>query len=152
MPNAMNFNAAVTPPSYGDRTNSGQRARTPEWPGFGYRKGTPVVPKKTGNDAEFNALMGIYRKNQKAYNSAKVGKTYKESYIKSGPGYVKPDFGEGSRGAAIPYTVAQRNNTRLSSKIAETEVEAKSRKAKEAAESAAAKAKKEAIKRRQKKK
>lgn len=140
MADAMNFKPAVTTPT----------ARTPSWPGFKRVTGTPIAPKKpnVGGTNEFNALMGIYRKNQKAYNATKVGKKYKESYIKSGSGYVKPDFGEGSRGAAIPYTVAQRDATRTSKKIAETDVEAKARKAREAVEAA----KKEAIKRRQKKK
>lgn len=146
MANAMNFKAAANPP---------WAKVKPRWPRppskHDYGK-MPVEPGKTGNNNEYNALMDLYRKNQKSYNSAKKGKKWKESYIKTGGGYVKTDFGEGSRGAAIPYAVGQRDQIRLTDKIAETAVEGKARKAKEAAEAAAKRAKEEAIKRRQKKK
>lgn len=149
----MNFRAAVTPP-VGKSTKPWYNKSKPWYkPPASRDYGTmPTVPKNTGNTNEYNTLMDLYRKNQKSYNSAKKGKKWKESYIKTGGGYVKSDFGEGNRGAAIPYTVGQRDQIRLTDKIAETSEEAKARKAKEAADAAAKKAKEDAIKRRQKKK
>lgn len=153
MANAMNFRAAVTPPN---RSTPIARNPNPRYNPAANKPrmygNMPIAPKNTGNKNEYNVLMDLYRKNQKTYNSAKRGKKWKESYIKTGGGYVKSDFGEGNRGAAIPYTVGQRDQIRLTDKIAETSEEAKVRKAKEAAEAAAKKAKEDAIKRRQKKK
>lgn len=147
MANAMNFRAAATPPPIFRKP----KPKGPFTPGFPKQPARnlpvfPVEPENTGNDNEFKARMDIYRKNQKSYNAAKVGKKWKESYIKTGGGYVNTDFGEGERGAAIPWAIGERDQVRQTKKIAETDVEARARKAKEAADKA------EAIKRRQKKK
>lgn len=142
----MNFKAAASPPW------AKIKPRWPRPPSSRDYGVMPKVPKKTDNKNEYNVLMDLYRQNQKSYNKTKRGKKWKESYIKTGGGYVKSDFGEGNRGAAIPYTLGQRDQVRLTDKIAETDVEAKARKAREAAEAAAKRAKEEAIKRRQKKK
>lgn len=143
MADAMNFKAAITAPPVAKPKGPGWKR--PPSRNYGYM---PTAPGRTGNKNEYGVLKELYDKNRKSYNSTKVGKKWKESYVKTGGGYVKSDYGEGNRGAAIPYSVGQRDQTRLSNRIAETESEAATRKAKEAAE----RAKKEAIKRRQKKK
>lgn len=150
MADAMNFKKAVTPPIRRPGLKPSTRIARPKFnPASVGKTGViPTAPNRSGGSNQYNALKELYDKNRKNYNSAKVGKKWKESYIKSGNGYVKTDFGDGTRGAAIPYSVGERDQTRKTKRIAETESEGAYRKAKDAAE----KAKNDAIKRRQKKK
>jgi hypothetical protein len=98
--------------------------------------------------------MKLYKTNKDSYNKTKVGKKWKESYIKTGGGYVDTDFGDGNRGAAIPYSIGQRDLTRVSDTVAKGRTDGNwiGRSKADMDKAAKEEARKDAIKRRQKKK
>lgn len=165
MANAMNFSKASSDPSWisnaikrrigtlpansntnlnpsetinpGKPTKSG--SSNPPWHG-GYNR--PVAPGKSGNASKDKVLNDLYQQNRKTYNATKKNKTYKSKYIKTGGGLVDSDFGEGTRGAGIPYQIGEKSTIKTTNDKILSEADKKA---------AEAKAKMEAIKRRQEK-
>jgi hypothetical protein len=74
----------------------------------------PTMPNLSKENPEGRKVYtNLYKNNLKAYNAAKPGQGYKQQSIRTGKGFVKPDFGYGEKsGAGIPYQIQTTTQTK----------------------------------------